>query len=78
MTDGQSPGFPDRRHIDLSRDPTPGVPDHAAEEGAPLHPLIDLTRDPTPGVADHALPEDDAPTASDELDDPDEFRAAPA
>ncbi len=61
MADKQdtTPGFPDRRHIDLSRDPTPGVADHAAAEGAPLHPLIDLSRDPTPGVADHALPDDD-------------------
>jgi hypothetical protein len=27
-------GFPDRRLIDLSRDPTPGVPDHAAPDDA--------------------------------------------
>jgi hypothetical protein len=48
-----------REHIDLSRDPTPGVADHAAAEGAELDPLIDLSRDPNPGVADHAAPEDD-------------------
>lgn len=66
----QSPGFPDRRHIDLSRDPTPGVPDHAAADGAPLHPLIDLSRDPTPGKPDHALPDDED---GDELENPDEF-----
>ncbi|MCW2632625.1 MAG: hypothetical protein JWR88_1587 [Pseudonocardia sp.] len=55
----ESPGFPDRRYIDLSRDPTPGVPDHAAEPGAEPDPLIDLSRDPTPGVPFHALPEDE-------------------
>lgn len=53
------PGFPDRRHIDLSRDPHPGVPDHAAAPGAEPDPLIDLSRDPTPGVPFHALPEDE-------------------
>ncbi len=57
-SDPDSPGFPDRRFIDLSRDPTPGVPNHAAEPGAEPHPLIDLSRDPTPGVPFHALPED--------------------
>jgi len=31
--------------------------EHAAPEGAPLHPLIDLSRDPTPGEPDHAAPE---------------------
>ena len=31
--------------------------EHAAPEGAPLHPLIDLSRDPTPGQPDHAAPE---------------------
>ena len=72
MTDHPSPGFPDRRHIDLSRDPSPGVANHAAEEGAPLHPLIDLSRDPTPGVPDQALP-DDEPEPVDGLEDPDEF-----
>lgn len=50
---------PGREHIDLSRDPTPGVADHAAPEGAELDPLIDLSRDPNPGVADHAAPDDD-------------------
>jgi hypothetical protein len=54
-----SPGFPDRRFIDLSRDPTPGVPDHAAPDDVGDRPLIDLSRDPTPGVPDHALPDDD-------------------
>lgn len=58
-SDEESPGFPDRRFIDLSRDPTPGVPDHAAEPGAEPDPLIDLSRDPTPGVPFHALPEDE-------------------
>lgn len=52
-------GFPDRRHIDLSRDPTPGVPDHAAPDDAGDRPLIDLSRDPTPGVPDHAAPDDE-------------------
>lgn len=76
MTDETSPGFPDRRHIDLERDPNPGVPGHAAEEGAPLHPLIDLSRDPTPGVPDHALPEELDPNVTPEdvgLEDPNEF-----
>ncbi|OLT05888.1 hypothetical protein BJF90_02480 [Pseudonocardia sp. CNS-004] len=45
--------------MDLSRDPNPGVADHAAPDGAELDPLIDLSRDPNPGVADHAAPEDD-------------------
>jgi hypothetical protein len=49
----------ERPHIDLSRDPTPGVPDHAAPEDSDMHPLIDLSRDPNPGVADHAKPEDE-------------------
>ena len=31
--------------------------EHAAPDGAPLHPLIDLSRDPTPGKPDHAAPE---------------------
>jgi hypothetical protein len=56
---GGSPGFPDRRLIDLSRDPTPGVPDHAAPDDVGDRPLIDLSRDPTPGVPDHAAPDDD-------------------
>ena len=54
-----SAAFPDRQHIDLDRDPTPGVPDHALPDDADApHPLVDLSRDPTPGVPDHALPED--------------------
>lgn len=36
-----------------------GPGEHAAPDGAPLHPLIDLSRDPTPGKPDHALPEDE-------------------
>lgn len=58
--DGQddSPGFPDRRYIDLSRDPTPGVPDHLAPDDAGDRPFIDLSRDPTPGKPDHAAPDD--------------------
>ncbi len=55
--------FPDRRLIDLSRDPTPGLPDHAAPDDAGDRPLIDLSRDPTPGVPDHAAPADDAEDA---------------
>jgi hypothetical protein len=54
-----TPGFPDRRLIDLSRDPTPGVPDHLAPDDAGDRPFIDLSRDPTPGKPDHAAPEDD-------------------
>jgi hypothetical protein len=46
--------------IDLSRDPTPGVPDHAAPDDAGDRPFIDLSRDPTPGVPDHAAPDDPA------------------
>jgi hypothetical protein len=57
--DTESPGFPDRRFIDLSRDPTPGVPDHAAPDDAGDRPFIDLSRDPTPGVPDHAAPDDE-------------------
>ena len=52
-TEGQRP------EIDLSRDPNPGVPDHAAPDGADVDPLIDLSRDPNPGKADHAKPEDE-------------------
>jgi hypothetical protein len=52
-------GFPDRSLIDLSRDPNPGVADHAAPDDAGDRPLIDLSRDPTPGEPDHAAPEDD-------------------
>jgi hypothetical protein len=48
---------PGREHIDLSRDPNPGVADHALPEGAETHPLIDMARDPNPGVADHAVPD---------------------
>lgn len=57
MTDEQPTG---REHIDLTRDPNPGVGNHAAPEGAEPHPLIDLSRDPNPGKADHAAPDDDA------------------
>ena len=52
-------GFPDRSKIDLSRDPTPGEPDHRAPDDAGERPLIDLSRDPTPGVPDHAAPDDE-------------------
>jgi len=52
-------GKHDRPEIDMSRDPTPGEPDHAAEDGSGVHPLIDLNRDPTPGKPDHAKPDDD-------------------
>ncbi|MFL6127443.1 MAG: hypothetical protein ACJ73E_00060 [Mycobacteriales bacterium] len=52
-------GFPDRSLIDLSRDPTPGEPDHLAPDDAGDRPLIDLSRDPTPGVPDHAVPDDE-------------------
>ena len=36
-----------------------GSGEHAAPDGAPLHPLIDLSRDPTPGKPDHARPDED-------------------
>jgi hypothetical protein len=52
-------GFPDRRFIDLSRDPTPGKPDHLAPDDAGDRPFIDLSRDPTPGKGDHRMPDDD-------------------
>lgn len=39
-------------------EPKHSRPSHAAEEGAPRHPLIDLSRDPNPGVPDHAAPEE--------------------
>ncbi|MDT7801676.1 MAG: hypothetical protein QOI78_5109 [Actinomycetota bacterium] len=32
---------------------------HAAPEGADVHPLIDLSRDPNPGKPDHAKPDED-------------------
>jgi len=59
VTDQQREFTPDRSHIDLSRDPTPGVPDHLAPDDAGDRPFIDLSRDPTPGKPDHAAPEDD-------------------
>lgn len=50
---------PGQEHVDLSRDPTPGEPDHALPDDAKgPHPLVDLSRDPTPGHPDHALPDD--------------------
>lgn len=49
----------ERPLIDLSRDPNPGVADHAAPEGSDVDPLIDLSRDPDPGVANHAKPDED-------------------
>ena len=57
-TDGGERGFPDRSFIDLSRDPTPGEPDHLAPDESGDRPLIDLSRDPTPGEPDHAAPDD--------------------
>jgi hypothetical protein len=56
---------PDRRRIDVSRDPTPGVADHLRPDDE--EPSFDVRRDPTPGVPDHAAPEDDA--ADDEPED---------
>lgn len=50
---------PDRSKIDLSRDPTPGKPDHLAPDDAGDRPFIDLSRDPNPGKPAHAAPEDD-------------------
>jgi hypothetical protein len=50
---------PDRSKIDLSRDPTPGVPDHLAPDDAVDRPLIDLSRDPNPGRPNHAAPDDE-------------------
>jgi len=47
---------PDRSRIDVSRDPTPGVPDHLRADDD--EPTFDVSRDPTPGVADHAAPDD--------------------
>ena len=58
-TNGEERGFPDRSLIDLSRDPTPGEPDHLAPDDAGNRPLIDLSRDPTPGEPDHAAPDDE-------------------
>jgi hypothetical protein len=55
--DPDSPGFPDRRFIDVARDPHPGRPGHALPDGADRDPLIDMSRDPTSGVPDHALPD---------------------
>jgi hypothetical protein len=50
---------PDRTRIDVSRDPTPGVPDHLRPDDE--EPGFDVGRDPTPGVPDHAAPDEDAP-----------------
>ena len=58
MSDNEREFTPDRSRIDISRDPTPGEPDHLrADDEAPS---FDVSRDPTPGVPDHAAPEDDA------------------
>lgn len=46
-------------HPDSVEHAMPETGEHAAPDGAPLHPLIDLSRDPTPGKPDHALPEDE-------------------
>jgi len=58
-TNSEEHTFPDRSLIDLSRDPTPGEPDHAAPDDAGDRPFIDLSRDPTPGAPDHAAPDDE-------------------
>jgi hypothetical protein len=58
VSDNERGFTPDRSNIDPSRDPNPGVPDHAAPDDAGDRPFIDLTRDPTPGKPDHAAPED--------------------
>ena len=52
-------GDPPDDHADDGGSTETGSGEHAAPEGAPLHPLIDLSRDPTPGKPDHARPEDD-------------------
>jgi len=49
---------PDRSRIDVSRDPTPGVPDHLRPDDE--EPGFDVGRDPTPGVPDHAAQDEDA------------------
>ena len=49
---------PDRSRIDVSRDPTPGVPDHLRPDDE--EPSFDVGRDPTPGRPDHAAPDEDA------------------
>lgn len=59
MGDEQREFTPDRSHIDVSRDPTPGVPDHLRDDDVEPGPLIDLTRDPTPGHPDHAMPDEE-------------------
>jgi hypothetical protein len=46
-------------HPDDLADTTSEAGEHAAPDGAPLHPLIDLSRDPTPGKPDHARPDDE-------------------
>jgi hypothetical protein len=43
--------------FDPSRDPHPGVDDHALPDDADApHPLADPANDPTPGVPGHAAP----------------------
>jgi hypothetical protein len=59
MSDQPREFTPDRSKIDLSRDPTPGVPDHLAPDDAGDRPFIDLSRDPTPGRPSHAAPDED-------------------
>jgi len=59
VTEQEREFTPDRTHIDLSRDPNPGKPDHLAPDDAGERPFIDLSRDPTPGKPDHAAPDDD-------------------
>jgi hypothetical protein len=44
-------------HVAARVNTEPESGEHAAPDGAPLHPLIDLSRDPTPGKPDHARPD---------------------
>lgn len=46
--------------VDPSQDPNPGVPNHAAPDGAEVDPLIDLSRDPNPGAPKHAAPDEES------------------
>ena len=57
MADSEREFTPDRSRIDVSRDPTPSVPDHLRDDDEA--PDFDVSRDPTPGVPDHAAPDDD-------------------
>jgi hypothetical protein len=59
VSDQEREFTPDRSHIDMSRDPTPGETGHLAPDDAGERPFIDLSRDPTPGKPDHAAPDDE-------------------